>query len=119
MATDSIPSVREMISSHTLANNIISRHANPPRDGSVLDYSELRLLRRFCENPSSKNTILEDEGMLDEPGMEAGTMAQRTRGSLAGYCIATYGVKGKEALTEGEVESLRAWFERGGAAEMD
>lgn len=57
--------------------------------------------------------------MLDEPGMQPGTVAQRTRGSLAGYCIATHGVEGREALTQEEIESLREWFEKGGAAEMD
>ena len=49
----SFPSVPEMIRTHTLAHNIITRH-NTPND--VLDATELSLLQQYTTSPSTTTT---------------------------------------------------------------
>jgi len=109
------PSVATMIKSHTLAAEIIDRAGAHDDNSSILDPSELLLLRRFCADPSpsTKDAILRERDMVDEPGDRPGTRANRKYGSLAGYAVATYGTE-NSALEEREVEMLRRWFESGG-----
>jgi len=104
--SDDIPSTSAMIDTKTLAQNIIKRHNT---SSEVLDARELSMLRRFCLDPSSRETILRDEGMLDAPGMPPGTVAVRNRGSLVGHCIARHGTD-DPALSDEEVDALRDWF---------
>jgi len=99
--------VRDMLRSHTLAQNTISRHNT---DDAIFGSQELDLLREYCADPSRKDEILRKRDMLDNPGDEVGTRAHE-KGSLAGYAI----VAG--ALTGDQVEMLRAWFEKGGDVE--
>lgn len=101
-----------MLSSHTLATSIISRHNTP---AAVLDADELAMLKTFCQNPAAnKDSVLAQYGMQDDEGQRPGTKAMATKGSLVGVLIARYG--GSEpTLTEGEVGELRRWFESGGS----
>jgi hypothetical protein len=105
------PSTRDMISTHTLAAQIIANHNEPC---PVLDSSALDLLQRFCADPSSKNAILRDRDMVDEPGDLPGHRAQSKYGSLVGYAIARHGTD-SPVLEEREIDMLREWFESGGA----
>ena len=56
--------------------------------------------------------------MQDEEGQRPGTKAMATKGSLMGLLIARY-ESSEPALTEGEIEELRRWFESGGGREME
>lgn len=114
------PSVKDMIASHTLAENIIKYHHEPC---PVFDSSELVLLRRFVNEPSSRDQILRDCNMVDVEGGELGNGASR-HGSLAGYIVARHrpdATQGPEpAMTAHEIEVLKKWFESGAAdAEME
>lgn len=100
------PSVHEMISTHTMAQNIIDRQNTADE---ILDSNNLALLRRFCDNPAAKDEILRDVDMLDGPNVEPGTRANKQKGSLSGYCIATYGTD-KSVLLDHELVLLRNWF---------
>ena len=62
------PTVATMVRTHTLAAEIIARHNDPC---SVLDNSELRLLRRFVADPSTKDEILHDRGIMVLPDILA------------------------------------------------
>ncbi|KAL8779623.1 MAG: hypothetical protein Q9213_006852 [Squamulea squamosa] len=105
------PSAREMIHSHTLAHNIITRHddAYP-----VLGPSELVLLRRFVMAPDTHHEILKDCDMLENP--PTGELPRQ--GSLVGYIIANYEESDgqaniKLAMTAKEIADLKKWFESG------
>ncbi|GAB7345281.1 hypothetical protein MBLNU457_3644t1 [Dothideomycetes sp. NU457] len=104
------PSVRDMVSSHTLATEIINRHDT---DDSILDDGEMNLLRQWCLNPENAKNILEERGMLDATGTQPGTLANESRGSLAGYCIATHGTE-RSVLTEDEFMLLQSYFKQQG-----
>lgn len=101
-----------MISSHTIATSIISRHNTPT---AVLDAGELAMLKDFCVHPGKKDAILAREDMKDEVGQRPGARALATKGSLVGLLIARYGTS-EPALTEGEIQELKEWFEQGGGA---
>jgi hypothetical protein len=75
-------------------------------------------LHKFCLDLRKKDDVLRDFGMLDLPGEAPGTRAQVARGSLAGYCVATYGTE-KSAFDEQEVELLKMWFEKGGPTPVE
>lgn len=105
-----------MISTHTIATSIISRHNTPT---AVLDAEELAMLKAFCQNPAAKkDAVLAQHGMQDEEGQRPGTKAMATKGSLVGVLIARFG-SSDPTLTEGEVGELRRWFESGGGREME
>jgi hypothetical protein len=101
----------EMIRSHTLAAEIITRHND---DCPILDHNELTLLRRFCADPSVKEAILRDRDMLDGPADLPGKTAQSKHGSLVGFAIARHSTE-TPALEDREIEMLRKWFESGAA----
>lgn len=105
MATYTGPSVGQMLKNHTLAHEIITRHDGPQHE-SVLDDSELRLLQRFCADPSSKDEILD--------GYVAGSQPQ----SLVKFVVHKHGSE-QPALEESEIVELRDWFTRGGAGDLE
>ena len=101
-----------------MATDIINRDKADPSvtdldHQRILGASELRRLQRFCATPSSKDAILRDEDMVDEPGTSPGTKAH-SKGSLAGFLIAHHETE-RPALEDSEIEKLRKWFESGEA----
>jgi len=102
------PSVQAMIANHTLARNIIEHHGT--RD-DILDNDELAILRKFCNDTSSKENVLAGADMADIPQRLLDSSTGYS-GSLAGYCVATYGTA-RSALTEGEIHELKGWFADG------
>ncbi len=102
--------IGSMISSHTLATSIISRHGTPD---AVLDTEELSMLKEFCRDPSKRDVILADNDMKDEAGQRPGTKALQQRRSLVGLIIARYGTS-EPALTKDEIQDLKDWFGQGG-----
>jgi hypothetical protein len=98
-----------MLRSHTLAYNLILR----PHEIFDDESQGFEILRKFCLDPTKKDDVLKEYEMLGEPGEEPGTRAQAAKGSLAGYCVATYGTE-KSAFDVQEMELLRMWFENGG-----
>jgi len=103
-----------MLRSHTLAYNLILR----PHEIFDDESQGFEILRKFCLDPMKKDDVLREYGMFDEPGEKLGTRAQVARGSLAGYCVATYGTE-KSAFDVQEMELLRMWFEKGGPVPAD
>jgi len=102
------PSAATMMSTHTLAAEIIARAHD---EHAVLDAEELALLKEFCSNPTSlehKKMLLQKTDLLDREDQQPGDKAKE-KGSLVGYVIAV-SVGGREVLGEGEVEMLRGWF---------
>jgi hypothetical protein len=108
-----IPSVAEMIRTHTLAAEMSDRHHDKD---NILDDSALAMLRRFSTAPSTKDQILWDIDIVDEPGDEPGTRANHHYSSHVGYCIARHGTK-NPVFNDDEVQMLRMWFESGGPDE--
>lgn len=110
------PTVKEMIESHTLAHEIITRHNDLC---PVLDPSELRILRQFILDPISHDKILRDHDMMDTPGDTTIGNAAQKKGSLAGFIVAHHSASSgsgvEPALTEEEMERLKVWFESGAA----
>ena len=100
------PSVREMLDNHSTASEIIAR-ANEPQP--VLDDNNLAILRRFCMDPSSKDDILKELDIEDQPGDKAGAKAQ-AKGGLAGFIVAK-SAAGEDLLGKDEMEVLRKWFQ--------
>ncbi|MCJ1473569.1 hypothetical protein MMC13_002220 [Lambiella insularis] len=94
----------EVIRDHLLAASIIARH-NTPND--ILDDSELSILEDFCADPTRKDAVMRDHGVLIDPV---------GKNSLAGYCVSRHGTENPAFLDE-EIEMLRAWFGRGGRKE--
>lgn len=107
------PPVKDMIASHSLAENIIKYHDEPC---PILDPSELVLLRRFVNEPSSRDQILRDCDMVDEEQLGSGASKY---GSLAGYIVARHRPEATSgpglAMTEEEIKTLRTWFDSGAA----
>ncbi|KAJ0309266.1 hypothetical protein COL5a_012180 [Colletotrichum fioriniae] len=94
------PSPREMIESHTLAQEIINRNNDAC---PILDSDELSLLFDFVKDPSQARAILETRGLADDPTKS---------GSLVAYVISLHGTD-KAALTDEEIQILKRWFENG------
>lgn len=97
-----IPSVRDMLKSHTLAAEIIAR--DDRRENEILDEAELVILDRFCAQPGARDEILRN---AHEAGIYSGAEGGQT--SLACYVVAQHGTA-RPALLDEEIERLRAWF---------
>ena len=100
------PSVKEMLATHSLTNEIIARHNDPC---PILGPSELILLHRYVDNPSQRLEILRGVGMLDAEGEAPGSSARRDHGSLVGYTLAN------DYFREEDVSELKKWFDEGHA----
>ena len=114
------PSAKDMIASHTLAQEVMTRHDDPC---PVFDGPSLALLQRFVNNPAGSAQILQDHDMLDQPGEKPGAAAIK-KGNLVGYVIARHldATAQDEAAQEpvlltSEIVALRSWFEDGKADE--
>ncbi|OLN81628.1 hypothetical protein CCHL11_05573 [Colletotrichum chlorophyti] len=94
------PSARDMISTHTLAQEIINRNEDP---APVLDADELSLLSQFVADPTQGRALLEARGLADDVTKS---------GSLVAYVISVHGTD-KAALNDEEISLLEKWFENG------
>lgn len=106
------PSVPDMIRDKTLAENIITYHNHPTSD-SILDDDNLKMLRRFVEDPSKREQILSDEGIDPDESLKG------KQASLAAYAVWAHGREDIDGgiLKEQDVEMLRSWFEKGRGGE--
>lgn len=101
-AEDTNKYVKHMLSTHTLAQEIITHHNT---DKAIFDDKELGILEKYCHDPTKKDSILREYGMLDEPGKSPCSAGSNVKGSLAGYVVV------KDALSEHEIKILKEWFE--------
>ncbi len=99
-----------MLDNHSMASEIIARAKDPQ---PVLDDNNLAILRRFCMDPSSKDDILKDLDLVDQPEDnegKAGAKAQ-SKGGLAGFIVAKSAagedLLGKDEMGVAEVVSGR------------
>lgn len=97
------PSVHDMISTHTLAENIIKYNSQ------ILDDENMALLKRFVNDPKSREQILADAHIEDIAGV-TGSYS----GSLAGFIVMRHksevGETVEPILTNDEIERLKEWF---------
>jgi len=96
------PSAREMVDTHTLAKEVISRHNDAC---PVFDDKEIVRLRRFVQDPTQSKQLLQELDLADGGAWKAG--------SLTGHIIETWGTD-KSALTQDEIVALKEWFDNGG-----
>lgn len=98
------PSVHDMISTHTLAENIIKYNSQ------ILDDDNMALLKRFVNDPDSRDQILSDIHIEDVDGVTGSY-----HGSLAGFIIMKHksevGETVEPILTNEEIERLKEWFD--------
>jgi hypothetical protein len=66
--------VREMLSSHTFAKEVITR-ANGVEPQRIFDDTQLLLLRRWCTGSSAPDEILDEQNLTDAVGDKPGTKA--------------------------------------------
>ncbi|CAK7207072.1 hypothetical protein SEUCBS139899_009880 [Sporothrix eucalyptigena] len=116
MATDEPytgPSAREMIASHTLAAETIARHGSGSQ--AIFDDDNIRQLRLFVTDPAAARASVLAKLGFTEGDDTAAIIAKAASGShsLVDYAVVTRGTD-KEALTDGEMETLREWFASGG-----
>lgn len=95
--------VHHMLSTHTLAEEIIAHHGT---DKAILDDQNLALLRDYCAKPSNKEEVLREHGMFEDPTLLRGAHVSSGR-SLAEFVVE------KDALSKEEIAMLKAWFDRG------
>lgn len=97
------PSVHDMISTHTLAENIIKYGPQ------ILDNENMALLKRFVMDPESREQILTDIHIEDVDGVTG-----QYHGSLAGFIVMRHktevGETVEPVLTNDEIETLKEWF---------
>jgi hypothetical protein len=105
------PSVPEMVASHTLAKEIITRHND---ECPILDDNEIALLQQFIVHPDQAQSILAARGLADEPGDEPDAKVWAS-GSLVAAVMKRHGTD-KPFLTDDEIVALREWFESGEAS---
>jgi hypothetical protein len=111
--TYSGPSVHDMISTHTLAENIIKYGPQ------ILDDDNMALLKRFVMDPDSREQILTDIHIEDVDGVTG-----QYHGSLAGFIVMRHktevGETVEPVLTNDEIETLKEWFrsQEGGSASI-
>lgn len=98
------PSVHDMISTHTLAENVIKYNTQ------LLDEDNMALLKRFVNDPDSRDQILSEIHIEDVDGVTG-----QYHGSLAGFIIMKHksevGETVEPVLTDGEIERLKEWFD--------
>lgn len=101
--TYSGPSVHDMISTHTLAENIIKYGSQ------ILDDENMALLKCFVNDPDSREQILTDIHIEDVDGVTG-----QYHGSLAGFIVMRHksevGETVEPVLTNDEIETLKEWF---------
>ena len=102
--TYSGPSVGEMLSTHTLASEIIARNDDTC---PILDDNELQLLRSYVANPDAAPAMLESMSYVYDP---------QTPSSLVCFVMSLHGKGDERALSEGEIGTLRTWFEGDGGS---
>ena len=78
------PTVSEMITTHTLAQNIIKYHDHPTSD-QILDDSELDLLKCFVNNPDERDQILKDHSLAENVSWASPALTARSRKHIAAY----------------------------------
>lgn len=97
------PSVHDMISTHTLAQNIIKYNSQ------ILDDENMALLKRFVMDPDSREAILKEVHIENVEGVTG-----QYSGSLAGFIIMKHksevGETVEPILTSEEIEMLKKWF---------
>lgn len=104
------PSAREMIDTHTLAHEIITRHGTGSQ--AVFDDANILQLKRYLEDPAlEKAAVLAKLGAPDDDA--ALTIIRQGGSSLVDYVAIVRGTP-KAALTADEEETLRTWFNSGG-----
>lgn len=95
-----------MFSTHTFADELITRNSGPESQ-RIFDDAVLAELRKWCLDPSKeceREILEEDEGRVG--GGEGGGR------SLTAFMVRRKG-EGRSVLTEGEMVRLRGWFEGG------
>ncbi|CAK7567027.1 MAG: hypothetical protein SEPTF4163_004985 [Sporothrix epigloea] len=106
------PTAREMISSHTLAAEIIARHGSGSQ--AIFDDENVNQLRAFVTDPAATRAALLSRLDANEGDDVAVLIAKvASNCSLVDYAVVTRGTP-KEALTDDEMNTLRAWFASGG-----
>lgn len=115
------PSVKEMIETHTLAENIIKYHNEPC---PVFDAENLVALREFVSSPSAADQFLRNRDMADAENPEFVGQGAVSKGSLVGYIAARHRLsggatdsRGGSLMTDAEIEELKKWFDSGAADE--
>ncbi|ETN38155.1 uncharacterized protein HMPREF1541_07779 [Cyphellophora europaea CBS 101466] len=108
------PSTADMLATHTLAHNVITRHDDPC---PVFDGAELAFLQAYLANPTpaAGSRLLKEHGMVDHEGEEVGSGVKR-QGSLVGHVVLRE-IGSEVVLQDSEKEALRAWFDDGKADE--
>jgi hypothetical protein len=108
------PTVGYLIKHNLLGSKIIETHPLAP--ANILDANNLAFLKRCVTDlsPEGTHALLAELDMLDAPGDEPGTRANKVYGSLVGYVIA------KGGFSEGGIRELREWFDSGAlGSELD
>lgn len=95
-----------LVSNHTLASSIISRHNT---SDPVLDANEFTMLKAFCNNPSQKDEILTKFDMSRDRALASESADQK--GSLVAFIMAKHGTS-NPILTGAELQALKGWFEK-------
>jgi hypothetical protein len=103
------PSAREMLDSHTFAQEVIAR-SKGPESQRIFDDKQLDLLRRWCTDPASAERIFAEENLSDTPGDRPGTKAIE-KGSLVGLLMANSAAR-NDLITNEEFQMLQEWFKQ-------
>jgi hypothetical protein len=101
-----MPPTSLMVSSHTLATEIVTRDKNEVFEDKYLD-----ALEAFVTDPSRKDAMLSEMDMVDDADARPGSKAN-SKGSLVGLCIARHGTN-EYVFRERDIEMLREWFKGG------
>ncbi|CAK7271983.1 hypothetical protein SEPCBS119000_004886 [Sporothrix epigloea] len=106
------PTARDMIASHTLAAEIIARHGSGSQ--AIFDDDNINQLRAFVTDPAAtRAALLSKLDATEDDDVAALTAKVAGSHSLVDYAVITRGTP-KEALTDAEMDTLRAWFASGG-----
>lgn len=105
------PTAREMISSGTLAKEIIDRHSSSQ---AIFDDANIAELRQFVLDPAAARASLYGKQDPDDDNIQV--MTKKTGGggcSLVMYATAVHGTD-KAVLSDSDISRLREWFANGG-----
>lgn len=121
MAPYNGPTVREMVASHTLAQETMARHGTG--DQAIFDDDNINQLRRFVQDPSSERSVVFGKlgmGSGDDSNDVQAAIDKAGGGghSLAEYAVVAHGTD-KAVLTDEEIVALREWFASGGGQPQD